>query len=83
MKALARHLFAVAVLPLTMAVLIPAAIARADLARAFRPPTGFGLIGWIAGAALLAIGLVLFLTSLRRFAVDGEGRSPHRTRRGA
>lgn len=73
MKGLVRHLFAVAVLPLMMAVVIPVAIASADLARAFPPPAGFGLIGWIGGVALLAIGLVLFVTSLRRFAVDGEG----------
>jgi len=70
---LLRHLFAVAVLPFTVAVLAPIWIARAnDLHPAWgRTPSTLALQA--AGAAVLGAGLVLFAWSLRRFATEGPG----------
>jgi hypothetical protein len=74
-----RHLVAVAVLPFTVAVVI---LAHRD---SIRPALG-GNLGAVtvqaAGLACLALGLMLFDASLRRFA--GKGRAPWRrgTRRG-
>jgi protein-S-isoprenylcysteine O-methyltransferase Ste14 len=68
-----RHLAAIAILPFTVAVLIPVRIAqRGGLA----PGLG-GSAAEIAlqliGVAVGSIGLVLFVTSLRRFANEGQG----------
>ena len=68
-----RHLLSIAILPFTMAVLIPLWIARSwgtDLA------LGSGvaeLAIQFIGLALLALGLTFFSWSLRRFAVEGKG----------
>ncbi len=74
MSMVARHLFSIAVLPFTVAVLIPLWLRKG------RDPTGFAVppsTGETAlmfgGAALIALGLVLFASSLRRFANDGKG----------
>lgn len=68
-----RHLVAIALLPFTVAVLVPLWIAR-------RYGIGFGLADspaglliQLAGVAVLAIGVALFLASLRRFAGEGDG----------
>jgi protein-S-isoprenylcysteine O-methyltransferase Ste14 len=68
-----RHSLAIAVLPFTMAVLIPAWIARGeDLTLA--PATSVtGLAVQVCGLALLVLGLTLFVASLRRFATEGHG----------
>lgn len=75
-----RQLFAIAMLPFVVAVVIPVWLARrydvlpSDGATAV---SVFGQIaaafGLVAGISLLLIGLFLFAHSLRRFATDGEG----------
>lgn len=68
-----RHLFAIAVLPFTVNVLVPYWIAR----RYGVVPRLGGGIGelslQLAGVLLLALGAVFFVSSLRRFAGEGEG----------
>jgi len=73
MITLLRHLLAIAVLPFMVAVLIPYWIAE-------RYGATFGLgrsVGLVilqaVGLVLLGFGLVLFVTSLRRFVADGKG----------
>jgi protein-S-isoprenylcysteine O-methyltransferase Ste14 len=73
MVELLRHILAIAVLPFTVAVLVPVWIAR-------RYAVSFGLGGSAAaaslqlvGCVLLAIGGLLFLASLKRFATEGKG----------
>ena len=68
-----RHVLAIAILPFTVAVLIPLRIAQRY---AMTPGLGAsaGQVAiQLAGAALCAIGLVLFVASLRRFATEGQG----------
>lgn len=73
MTTLLRHLLAVAVLPFTVAGLIPYWIAeRRAIAPALARSAGSVLIQ-SAGVALLGLGLVLFAASLRRFASEGKG----------
>jgi protein-S-isoprenylcysteine O-methyltransferase Ste14 len=68
-----RHAFAIAVLPFTMAVLVPFWLARrAGLTPAPAASAG-GLAVQAAGLVLLAAGLALFVASLRRFATEGRG----------
>ena len=67
-----RHFIAIAILPFTMAVLIPVWIARPDTSLALAD-NAIGRAGQGAGIICLAIGLALFFASLRRFAGDGEG----------
>jgi protein-S-isoprenylcysteine O-methyltransferase Ste14 len=73
MRAALRHLLAIAMLPLTMAVLVPIWLAqREGLILALAQSTvGLGI--QTLGIALALVGLALFLTSLRRFAVEGRG----------
>jgi len=69
---LLRHLFAIAVLPFTVAVLVPV-----WLARQMTGPVGIGsglaLQGQIVGVAVGCAGLLLFVASLRRFVLNGRG----------
>jgi protein-S-isoprenylcysteine O-methyltransferase Ste14 len=70
---LIRHLLAVAVLPFTVAVLVPVWIARRNAVR-FAPggsPAEAAL--QLLGVAVFAVGLCLFVASLRRFATEGRG----------
>jgi protein-S-isoprenylcysteine O-methyltransferase Ste14 len=67
-----RHLISIAALPFTMAVLIPLWIAR------WNPPFALAdapiaRVGQGAGLVCLAVGLVLFFSSLKRFASEGQG----------
>lgn len=73
MLILIRHLLAIAALPFVVAVLIPIWIARTSGVRLALGTTTPHLLTQIAGAALLTVGLALFLSSLRRFATDGKG----------
>ncbi|HEY9506552.1 MAG TPA: isoprenylcysteine carboxylmethyltransferase family protein [Gemmatimonadales bacterium] len=68
-----RHLVAVAVLPFTVAVLVPLWLARrAGLAPGWAT-TAPGMAAQALGLILLAVGLTLFVASLRRFATEGRG----------
>jgi len=68
-----RHLLAIAILPFTVTVVVPIWIAR----RWHIVPTiADGVGGWLtqaAGVMVLAVGLSLFIASLRNFAVRGRG----------
>jgi protein-S-isoprenylcysteine O-methyltransferase Ste14 len=68
-----RHLLAIAVLPFTVTVLVPAWIARryGVVPSLGRNPGRLALQG--GALVVLAIGLILFLASLRRFASEGQG----------
>ena len=73
MITLLRHLLAIAILPFTVAVLVPVWIAQrygvtVTLGRSVGP-----VFLQLAGLALLCLGLVLFIASLLRFATDGKG----------
>lgn len=68
-----RHLVAIAILPFTVTILVPAWIAgRYGIVPA---PAASAAVLVLQGGGLvvLAIGLVLFVSSLRRFASEGEG----------
>ncbi|HXU30704.1 MAG TPA: isoprenylcysteine carboxylmethyltransferase family protein [Thermoanaerobaculia bacterium] len=73
MLILLRHLLAIAILPFSVAVLVPLWIARRY---GIAPGLG-GSAGEIAlqgvGVALLGVGVLLFVASLRRFATEGQG----------
>src|SRR4051794_25639515 len=67
-----RHLVSIAALPFTVAVVVPLWLARRNglaLAAAAAPLA----LAQLAGVLVLAVGLVLFASSLRRFASDGKG----------
>jgi protein-S-isoprenylcysteine O-methyltransferase Ste14 len=68
-----RHALAIAVLPFTMAVLVPVWLARREDVRLTLATSASGLLLQVCGLVLLALGLVLFVASLRRFAVEGRG----------
>ena len=70
---LLRHLLAIAILPFTVTVLVPVWIAqRYAVAPVLGPSIGQGALQ-VLGGALLTVGLLLFLASLRRFATEGQG----------
>lgn len=73
MLMLLRHVLAVAVFPFVMALVIPVWLARRDhltLAPAETVPL---LLVQLAGVLVLVTGIVLFASSLRRFASEGQG----------
>ena len=73
MVALLRHLLSIAILPGTVLVLVPLWIARAN-GIALAPGRSVAALALqAAGVLLLAIGALLFVASLRRFAGEGEG----------
>jgi len=68
-----RHFLSIAILPFTVIVLVPLWIARRT---GVVPRVGDGLFEsglQLLGLVLLAVGLAFFVSSLRRFAVDGRG----------
>jgi protein-S-isoprenylcysteine O-methyltransferase Ste14 len=68
-----RHLLAVALLPFTVAVLVPLWIARRSGVVAALGASAGAVAVQVLGLAALALGLVLFAASLRRFAGEGDG----------
>lgn len=70
---LIRHLLAVAVLPFTVAVLVPIWLARRNDVPLALGTTVPQVLAQVAGLCFLSIGLALFVTSLRRFVSDGHG----------
>jgi hypothetical protein len=73
MNTLFRHLLAITILPFTVTVLVPIWIAqRNGVVLALGLSVGPVFLQ-IIGFALLTLGLVLFVSSLRRFATEGRG----------
>ena len=70
---LARHLLSVALLPFTVAVLVPLWIARSNDITPGIGRTAGQVFVQIAGILVLAVGLILFTASLRNFVTEGEG----------
>jgi protein-S-isoprenylcysteine O-methyltransferase Ste14 len=68
-----RHAFAIAVLPFTMAVLIPLWLARREGITPAPAGSAAGIAVQAGGLGLLFAGLTLFVASLRRFATEGRG----------
>lgn len=73
MTMLIRQLFAIAVLPFTVAVLVPIWIAGAYAVHPALGHTAGTLAVQAVGIVLAAIGLVLSGWSLRHFGTDGRG----------
>jgi hypothetical protein len=73
MLTLLRHLLAIAILPLTVTVLVPLWIAERYGITLSLGTSGRALLLHGASLVVLMIGLLLFLSSLRRFAVEGKG----------
>ena len=73
MAMLLRHLFAIVTLPLMVTVVVPLWIAeRYDVKLFFGRSIGFVTLQ-VVGLVLFNFGLIVFLASLQRFAVDGKG----------
>jgi len=70
---LLRQLLAIAALPFTVTVLVPAWISRRSGVAFARADGAVEIVLQLAGLALLVVGLILFATSLRRFATEGRG----------
>jgi protein-S-isoprenylcysteine O-methyltransferase Ste14 len=73
MLMLIRHLLSVAALPFVMAVVIPVWLARRNGVSLMVATKVLPLLWQIVGALLLGVGLLLFASSLRRFATEGKG----------
>jgi len=68
-----RHLLAIALLPFTVAVIVPVWIARRY---GIVPTVGHSpgeIAVQLAGVVVLGVGLALFIGSVRRFATEGKG----------
>ena len=70
---LLRHLLSIALLPFTVAVVIPYWLLGGNRSTITMGSTPLQLVDQAAGIFLLVVGLILFATSLRRFATDGKG----------
>jgi protein-S-isoprenylcysteine O-methyltransferase Ste14 len=68
-----RHLTAVALLPFTVAVLVPLWLAGRFSTALALGDSALALAAQLTGAALLALEFTLFASSLRRFAREGQG----------
>jgi protein-S-isoprenylcysteine O-methyltransferase Ste14 len=73
MLMLLRHLVAVAALPFVMAIVIPFWLARRDHLSLSPAPALPLILAQIFGLILIVIGIILFTSTLRRFATEGEG----------
>jgi protein-S-isoprenylcysteine O-methyltransferase Ste14 len=68
-----RHLLAIAILPFTVTVIIPAWLGRLDRLALQRPTGATQIAIFSLGVVLLGVGLVLFIAAVSRFIVDGKG----------
>lgn len=73
MLMLFRHLLSITALPFVVTVVIPIWVARRNNVTLSLAASLPYLLVQIAGLAALVIGLILFVTSLRRFATEGQG----------
>lgn len=70
---LLRHLLSIAILPFTVTVLVPVWIASGSRTSIHIGKSPFELILQLGGLLCLAVGLLLFVTSLGKFVTDGKG----------
>ncbi|HMF88121.1 MAG TPA: hypothetical protein VK575_08580, partial [Gemmatimonadaceae bacterium] len=70
---LVRHLASIAALPFVVTVVVPVWLARRNDISLKLGTTGLQITAQNAGVLLIAFGLFLFASSLRRFATEGEG----------
>jgi protein-S-isoprenylcysteine O-methyltransferase Ste14 len=70
---LLRHIFAIAVLPVTVVILVPLWIARRYDVTVTIPNSAAAIGAAVAGVGFLVLGVVLFVGSLKRFASEGQG----------
>ena len=70
---LLRHLLSITALPFMAAVVIPWWVTRGRTVVVGPGPTLSTRLLQLGGLALLVVGLLLFVGSLRRFATEGEG----------
>ena len=70
---LLRHLLSVAALPFMVTIVIPVWLARRNAVTVGVSGNVPLILLQILGVGVLGIGLVLFASSLRRFATEGEG----------
>jgi protein-S-isoprenylcysteine O-methyltransferase Ste14 len=68
-----RHLFAIAALPFVVTVVVPIWLARRNAVALRAGETLPELLLQLLGVAVLAVGVLLFASSLRRFASEGGG----------
>ena len=68
-----RHLLAIVLLPFTVTVLVPWRIAARYSIVAAPASSWSMLVLQGAGVVVLMVGLLLFFSSLRRFAAEGQG----------
>ena len=68
-----RHLVAIAVLPFSVTILVPLWLARRNGVVLEMESSPLRIFSQLAGLAVLAVGLVLFVASLRRFDREGRG----------
>jgi protein-S-isoprenylcysteine O-methyltransferase Ste14 len=73
MLMLFRHLVAVAALPFVMTVVVPIWLARRDHVTLSIAPTVPLVLAQLAGLLLIAVGILLFASTVRRFATEGKG----------
>ena len=69
----ARHLASIAALPFAVTVVVPLWVARRNNISLTLGGTGLEIVAQNAGVVLMAFGLFLFASSLRRFPTEGEG----------
>lgn len=70
---LLRHLLSVAALPFMVTIVIPIWLARRNAVSVGLADDMPPMLLQLLGVGVLGIGLVLFASSLRRFATEGEG----------
>lgn len=73
MSMLVRHLASIAALPFVVTVVVPVWVARRNNISLRLGTTGLQIVAQNAGVLVLAFGVFLFASSLRRFATDGKG----------
>jgi protein-S-isoprenylcysteine O-methyltransferase Ste14 len=73
MLGILRHLLAIAVLPFSVAVLIPIWLARRDGITLGLGSDPAQVVPQVCGLGLLCVGGLLFAASLRRFVTEGRG----------